>query len=96
MMATLRTSVAAWQDLRTNPLSGQASTIFLLRHPRPLACHSGAALDPNERESRLRRDYSKAKHMNKRQLQKWHKVLVKFTELHKSTLEVFLSKKCTT
>jgi len=29
--------------LRTSPSSGQATTSILLRHPRLLACHSGAA-----------------------------------------------------
>ena len=30
--------------LRTSPLSGQVSTSSPLRHRKPLACHSGAAL----------------------------------------------------
>jgi hypothetical protein len=31
--------------LRTSPSSGQATTSPLLRHPRLLSCHSGAALE---------------------------------------------------
>ena len=31
--------------LRTGPLSGQAATNSLLRHPMLLACHSGAAFE---------------------------------------------------
>lgn len=31
--------------LRTPPSSGQAATSSMLRHPKHLACHSGAAFD---------------------------------------------------
>jgi hypothetical protein len=32
------------KDLRTSPSSGQATFSSRLRHPKLLACHSGAAL----------------------------------------------------
>ena len=39
------TIVCSWKGLRTNPSSGQATSISMLCHPKLPACHSGAAFD---------------------------------------------------